>query len=250
MKIIAMAGLSNTKLIIFDFDDTLEDYTTAARITTRKMMEYFYRNHDIPKWKTRAYLKTLNRKYVLYGKQTHSPSSLDRQLWFQDFSDHFNLGISIREINRIVDLYWKITLDNVTLFPGAEEMLKELKSKGHTLIILSDSDGNRKIKMDRINKFGIAKYFAAIITSDDTKMNKPSQNNYFYIFKRFNVLPKDCIMLGDKPEFDLLPAKKLGMTTIWVRRGWWAWVSRLKHFRYVDYSVKSLKKIPRIADSV
>lgn len=236
-----------TRLIIFDFDDTLEDYSTAAKACTRKMADYFYANHKISKLRTRLFIRHLNRKYVHYGMQTHNPKSLDRTIWFQDYSDHFNLNLSKREIKKIVDFYWKITLDEVKLFNGAESMLKELKKdKSNKLIILSDSDGNKKIKMDRINKFKIAKYFNAIITSDDTKTNKPSQNNYFYIFKKFNVLPKDCVMLGDKPEFDLLPAKKLGMTTIWVRRGWWARMAGLKRFRYADYSVKELRAIPKI----
>ncbi len=237
------------KTIIFDFDDTLEDFTSAHKVCVHKLMDYFYENHGIQKKKTKSFIKQLNRKYVRMGWKTSDPKWLDRKIWFSDFSTHFSLDLSKREIDVIVDMYWKIILDEVVEFKGAKDVLNGL-SKKYALLILSDSDGGKKIKMDRIDKLSMKRFFSAIITSDDTKKNKPSLHNYNYIFNKFKILPDECVMIGDKPEFDLLPAKRFGLKTIWVKRGWWARLHIHKRYSYVDNSVTQLRKLPRIIESI
>jgi HAD superfamily hydrolase (TIGR01549 family) len=61
--------------------------------------------------------------------------------------------------------------------------------------------------------------FTYRLTQDDFATTKPDLRYYEQIVKACGVDPKQCIMVGDRIDKDVIPAKLLGMKTILVRVG-------------------------------
>jgi putative hydrolase of the HAD superfamily len=61
--------------------------------------------------------------------------------------------------------------------------------------------------------------FTYRLTQDDFSVTKPDLRFYEQIVKACGVDPKQCIMVGDRIDKDVIPAKLLGMKTILVRVG-------------------------------
>jgi len=62
-------------------------------------------------------------------------------------------------------------------------------------------------------------YFTYHLTQDDFPITKPDPRYYERIIRRLGVAPEQCIMVGDRIDNDIIPAKQLGMRTILVRVG-------------------------------
>jgi FMN phosphatase YigB (HAD superfamily) len=56
-------------------------------------------------------------------------------------------------------------------------------------------------------------------TQDDLATTKPDLRFFESIVKRSGVDPRECIMVGDRIDKDVIPAKLLGMKTILIRTG-------------------------------
>jgi putative hydrolase of the HAD superfamily len=129
--------------------------------------------------------------------------------------------------------------------PHAKEVLAKLK-KRYRLFLLSDPDGGLAIKMKRIALTGLTKYFEGFILGDELKTTKPSKKYYEYLRKKYDVDMSSSIMVGDRPAYDLITAKKFGMTTIWMENGRWAEKVKNRKFDYVDYTIKDLRQLLRL----
>ncbi len=58
--------------------------------------------------------------------------------------------------------------------------------------------------------------FTEIVTSETVGENKPSLKGFQYILNKTKLPPQQHLMIGDREEVDLVPAKKLGMKTCLV----------------------------------
>lgn len=83
-------------------------------------------------------------------------------------------------------------LDAFQLRPGIEDLLKRLKGQGLVL-------GAREPPWERLERAGIASLFT----------------------RDHDVRPAECILVGDRIDADIAPAKAAGMATIQFRSGRW-----------------------------
>jgi putative hydrolase of the HAD superfamily len=57
------------------------------------------------------------------------------------------------------------------------------------------------------------------LTQDDFPITKPDPRYFLQITEAFGVDPEECIMVGDRIDNDIIPAKQLGMKTVLIRVG-------------------------------
>lgn len=62
-------------------------------------------------------------------------------------------------------------------------------------------------------------------------MSKPDLEIFRRALERADCLPENAYMIGDRPDNDIQPAAKLGMATIWVKQGTFAYTD-LELFQY------------------
>lgn len=102
-----------------------------------------------------------------------------------------------------------------TLYKDTIDTLKYLSKKYSLGIIANQIEGLN----ERLVNLKIDKYFKVVISSSDYKLYKPDLNIFKLGLKMFNADPKETLYVGDRLDNDIYPAKKLGMKTIQIKKG-------------------------------
>jgi len=73
--------------------------------------------------------------------------------------------------------------------------------------------------LELLEKHSILDCFSYRFTQDDFSITKPDPRYFEQILKKCGVKPEECIMVGDRIDKDVIPARQVGMKTILVRTG-------------------------------
>lgn len=101
------------------------------------------------------------------------------------------------------------------VYPSAPGVLEALQSKYRLGIIANQSPG----LSERLERFGIARYFAFIFGSDDIGLSKPDPALYRLALEKCKAEPAKTVMIGDRLDNDVFPAKHCGMKTVRILQG-------------------------------
>lgn len=74
----------------------------------------------------------------------------------------------------------------------------ELKSRNYRLFCVSNSI--RQTIITCLKGMGVIDYFEGIISNEDTTEAKPSPEPYLTLYRKFNLNPKECLILEDSPH--------------------------------------------------
>jgi HAD superfamily hydrolase (TIGR01509 family) len=101
------------------------------------------------------------------------------------------------------------------LYDNADLVLQSLSQKYKLGIIANQTDG----LVDRLNSWGILKYFTFIISSWDYQIMKPDIKLFQIAVEKSGYNSSETVMVGDRLDNDIFPAKNIGMKTIWIKQG-------------------------------
>ena len=100
------------------------------------------------------------------------------------------------------------------LYPDTISVLEKLTSRGYILGIITNMSYSGYNFINALEISGLKKYFlGAIVCSSDTPYRKPNPMIFEIALRRDAVEPKDCIMVGNKWETDIIGAETIGMST-------------------------------------
>lgn len=102
------------------------------------------------------------------------------------------------------------------LYPNINLVLEALKAKGYKLGIIANQAPGTK---ERLKRYGILHYFDVVVASAEEGVSKPDRRIFEIALRRANCLPEEAVMIGDRLDNDIAPAKALGMKTVWVMQG-------------------------------
>ncbi|OUR76016.1 hypothetical protein A9Q77_03850, partial [Marinomonas sp. 42_23_T18] len=80
------------------------------------------------------------------------------------------------------------------------------------------TNGRDFFQRNKIEALGLANYFDVIVTSGELGVKKPNPLIFNTALEQLGAQAKECIFIGDSLTADMLPAKQLGMKTVWVNR--------------------------------
>ena len=101
-------------------------------------------------------------------------------------------------------------------FDDCAETLRALCDKGYQLGIIANQKPGAK---DRLDAWGIGRYFSVIASSAEMGISKPNKEIFTRALAMADCRPENAVMVGDRLDNDIRPAKELGMQTIWIRKG-------------------------------
>ncbi len=101
-------------------------------------------------------------------------------------------------------------------FPDTKSTLEKLKSRGYKLGIIANQG---KGVTERLSSWGLLQYFDVIASSFDVGYSKPDRKIFDFAINKANCKPKNAVMVGDRLDNDIVPAKKLGMITVRINKG-------------------------------
>lgn len=101
------------------------------------------------------------------------------------------------------------------LYPETVEVLKFLKAKYKIGVIANQSLGTA----DRLRQWDILQFIDLVIASAEEGVSKPDPRIFELALERAGCKAENAVMIGDRIDNDVVPAKKMGMKTVWIRQG-------------------------------
>jgi HAD superfamily hydrolase (TIGR01509 family) len=101
------------------------------------------------------------------------------------------------------------------LHPDARPCLDALRGRYRLGIIANQPSAVKDaLRRDRLDG-----YFEVWGVSDDVGLEKPDPRLFSHVLDLANVSPGASVMVGDRLDYDVRPAKASGMRVVWVLRG-------------------------------
>ncbi len=203
--------LKNIKWVFFDIGSTLIDERFA----------YEHRMKDIADLANTTYSYVYNKAMEFYKQNKKGDL----------------------EVANLLDIeLTKWHAEDEKLYSDAAKCLEILSTRYKIGIIANQSLGTK----GRLEQHGVSKYIDLIIASAEEGVAKPDRRIFEIALERSNCKPSDAIMIGDRIDNDIVPAKLLGMQTIWVKQGFGQYWDIKQKVEKADYTVNSLIEICNI----
>lgn len=100
-------------------------------------------------------------------------------------------------------------------YPQARPLLECLSQRYKLGVIANQPPGTA----ERLAAYGLADYFAVCVSSGDAGVSKPDPAIFRLALDAADCAPADAVMIGDRLDNDIRPAKALGFATIRVLQG-------------------------------
>jgi putative hydrolase of the HAD superfamily len=123
-------------------------------------------------------------------------------------------------------------------FAGARGALLRMRKTGLRLYVASE--GKAVKQWDKVLRMGVQKYFDGAFISEEMGVEKCAQF-YARIVRKLRVRPEDVLMIGDKMDRDVGPARKAGLHAVLVDR---------KARRKTEQTVRNLREAADVALSL
>ncbi len=121
-------------------------------------------------------------------------------------------------------------------YPDAAQCLAPLHTRYKIGIIANQLPGTSA----RLAEYGLLPFIDLVIASAEEGVSKPDPRIFEIALERSGCSPDEAIMIGDRIDNDILPAKQLGMKTLWIRQGFGKYANAEVH---PDHIVDSLTEL-------
>ncbi len=212
-----MINFNTTDTIIFDFGGTLDINGTHWSM---KFWEVYQKNKVPINYgefrEAYVYSEPNVSKYV--KKDDNLFSTLKTQVSLQlnyltKRKISFSNGVE-NYVNQITKDCYKDVISNIN---DTRQLLNSLKLD-YKIGLVSNFYGNIKTVCKELD---IDSYFDVIIDSTEINISKPEPKIFELAIKMLKSSPDKTIVIGDSYQRDVIPAKKLGCKTIWLKGKSW-----------------------------
>ncbi|MTM62440.1 HAD-IA family hydrolase, partial [Turicibacter sanguinis] len=149
----------------------------------------------------------------------------------QYYQNQFLLGEELTEVYQ--DEKSHIDLSNMLPFPYAKEVCQRIKEAGRYNYILTHRGSTT---YDILRKNGMVELFTEIVTKDNQFARKPDPEAIYYLLDKYQIHPKEAMIVGDR-EIETLLGQKAKVKTCFYESG-----NREPELQ-ADYRVKSLEEV-------
>jgi HAD superfamily hydrolase (TIGR01509 family) len=156
-----------------------------------------------------AWWKALNNALQRFKHEEITRDEFIQTYWGHDLKANLKRLHLNPEVAQFCNITYGNHLDYITIYPDTKNTLKSLGTYKKAIITNTPSDCTRQI----LQKFGIAQYFEAIITSDDVVRSKPDPEIVFEACERLGVDVTTVLLIGDT-ESDVKAGKAAGCTVV------------------------------------
>jgi putative hydrolase of the HAD superfamily len=194
---------SEIKAVLFDVGGPLDTETIMDQMIDEQIVASF-RSHGI---------SISDEKYgeiVSWAVEVFAPRTYDAIIWKIAGHD----GKLVESV--LAELYDTVPARNVArgefeLREGIPELLEKLSAEG---LLLGLAANQPRVALEKMDGAGILRYFNYQEVSGSIDLRKPDPRLLLHACEGLGVMPAEAIMVGDRIDNDIVPAKMLGMTAI------------------------------------
>ena len=196
------------KFLLFDLDHTLLDFDAAEDIALSQLLKeegvvdiQAYKDYYVPM--NKALWKDLEQKKITKAELINTR--------FAKLFAHFGIE---KDGSYLAERYQFFLSKQGQIFPGVEDLLKKLISKGYELY--AATNGITYIQTGRLEQSGIAPFFKDIFISEQLHTQKPDAEFYKKIGACIPNFDKNhALMIGDSLSADIQGGNNVDIDTIW-----------------------------------
>jgi len=240
--------------VIFDFDDTLIDwsgqtqpYPEIYRFHIESLYAFLSEaNHALPDY------ETFFQQYQEVVKQAWDEA---KTVWAGvNFSSLLqtlfrNLSLDLTQIDMqaaMCAFNWQ-PVPGVAPFADTHATLQTLKQQGYKLGLITNSMMPMWMRDIELRAYQLLDYFDARLTSGDFGYMKPHPAIYNEALKRLDCTPARAIFVGDRPANDIVGAKEAGLISVLMSP---LHLSRNLNGIQPDYTIETLQELLPILASL
>ena len=224
------------KTILWDFDNTLLDFSVAERAAITSTFKVMNLGH-ISDMLLKRYAE-INASY--WEKIERNEIKKDEAL-VRRYEDFFaEIGIDKSLATKFNEKYELALGDTIEYIDDSYNIIKSLKGRFKQCIT---SNGALKVQKLRIKNSGFDKLMDYVFISDEIKAEKPSMVFFNHVFKAINCTDKsELIIVGDSLTSDIRGGNNAGILTCWYNRE-----NKIVPKDYkIDYNIQKLDEIYEI----
>lgn len=135
--------------------------------------------------------------------------------------------------------------DKEKLYPDVISTLERLSLKYNIGVIANQPSETQ----DRLEKDGLDRFFDICLLSEAEGLEKPDRKIFLRALEQADCRPEDAVMIGDRLDNDIFPAKEIGFKTIWLRQGISCEQEPINNNYVPDVEVSSFKELLEILDN-
>jgi HAD superfamily hydrolase (TIGR01509 family) len=122
--------------------------------------------------------------------------------------------VDVRALERLAARHWEYPPS--ALHGDVGEAIASLTAAGFRLGVIANQPTTVRSALERD---GLVPSFEVWGVSDDLGLQKPDPGLFLHAVRTAGVAPAETLMVGDRLDYDIVPAKEAGMRTVWVLRG-------------------------------
>jgi HAD superfamily hydrolase (TIGR01549 family) len=146
------------------------------------------------------------------------------------------------ELRKLVEAEAPYPREMEVPYDGAIETLRLLSSRYQIGVIANQSPGSE----GRLTRWGLLPFISVCVTSAEVGLEKPDPAIFDLALRRAGCTASEAVMIGDRLDNDIRPARLLGWKTLRVLQGPGRFQSPRDSFDEPDRTVASVKLIPAI----
>ncbi|HXA01833.1 MAG TPA: YjjG family noncanonical pyrimidine nucleotidase [Cytophagaceae bacterium] len=200
------------KHILFDLDHTLWDFDKNCAETLNEL----YALHNMSRFgfDTSQFFNEYKTINVRMWKEFNAGRITKEAIRASRFELTFNaLGLNDELVPpELNEQFMNICPAKSNVLPHTHHVLEYLLNKKYMLHILTN--GFSEIQQLKINSSNLGNYFCEIINSESCGYLKPDKKIFDYTLNKINASNKECIMIGDDLEADIVGARNAGIDHI------------------------------------
>jgi HAD superfamily hydrolase (TIGR01549 family) len=194
--------ITRIQAICFDVDGTLSDTDDAWIQRVSSII------HIITPWIKKEQIQKFSRTFIM---AVESPANAVYRLYDWTHLDNVLAKISDR-IAHNRTLYQK---KNFWIMPGVKELIESLRDRFPLAVVSARDEVSTRHFLEQ---FQLLDYFQIVVTAQTCSHTKPYPDPVIHAAQYMNVLPENCLMVGDT-TVDILSGKRAGMQTVGVLCG-------------------------------
>ena len=201
--------------VLFDLDNTLYDYAHSHAKALASVRSKLGSSAAIAPARFDALYDEARRSVKANLKYTASAHS--RLLYFQRLIELTGLKSDVVLALDCEQTYWRTFLYAASLYPGAEDTIRLVRSLGIQVAIVTDLTA--QIQFRKIVYFGLESLVDHIVTSEEAGADKPDPRIFDMAARKLDLTPGACVWaIGDDVKKDCQGAKsRLGAVTFLKR---------------------------------
>ncbi|MCK5842029.1 MAG: HAD family hydrolase [Candidatus Sabulitectum sp.] len=194
------------RAVIFDFDGTLADFVesdTAALKYIHGLTDSDCTAEEFTEASVEGIMQF--HELVVSGK-------IDPLLMFKYRLSYAFKKMEMTWEDRFTDVHRELLLQETRPYSGAAGMLKNLMGRVRLGLITNASDS--VLQRQRIEKSGLGEFFQEILIAGEISLSKPDPEIFLLMSRKLDVLPEECLFVGDSVQYDITGAHSAGMKTV------------------------------------